>query len=315
MSKQEGAKRYPSVLAWLGVLLFSAISILLSYGPNAARGTPKLYDYATEPIVQHSMVTNPPGYPSGMYFISESYKIDGRPLVYEPKDVHYVLPFSTFSNTVCTAAGNLAFVNPIPGKKNPVICLTGRNARFSSELGEYRKESRLTLLNDDKLLITGGYKLDGTPSDTIDIFDTLKMKFEPSLGKLNIARAEHSVAKLNNGNILVAGGITTKDLSDSGFNYTSTIELIDLTKKTITLVGQMHQARANAAMNVIGIDKCVIRNGQFLDKDTAQADKSNPNNIEAWEMYEGKTSASKKGPYPPQSYIWCLMELRKKYLK
>ncbi len=312
MSNKPASKPYPYLIACLCAISFAAVAILLNYGPNVPRGTPKLYDYATEQIIQHSMVTNPPGYPNGMYFTSESYKIDGRPLVYEPKDVHYLLPFSTFSNVVCTQSGNLAFINPVPNKKNPIICFSGTNARLSSELSEYRKDSRLTVLDDGNLLITGGFKSDGAPSDTIEIFDTHQMKFKPNFGRLNIARANHSAAKLNNGKVLIAGGITNKNSSDSGFDYTSTLELIDPSNKTITLVGQMHQARANAAMNVIGMDKCVIRHGQFLDKNTAPMDKTNPNNIEAWEMYEGKTSASAKYPYPPQSYIWCLMQYLKK---
>lgn len=286
--------------------------ILVFAAQNVTRGTPHLYDYATEQIVQHAMINNPPGYPLGMYFISESYKIDGKPLIYEPKEVYYHLPFPTFSNVVCTPSGNLAFINPIPKKKNPVICFSGLNARFSPELKEFRKDSQLTVLADGRLLITGGFKIDGQPSDTIEIFDTHKMKFEEPFGKLNIARANHRATCLRNGKVLVVSGTTTKELSDAGDDYTSTIELIDPARKTITLIGQLYQARTHAMIDAVGIDKCIIRHGKFVDKNTAARERENPNNIEAWEIYTGKVSESPKYPYPFTSWLWYLSHVLNK---
>lgn len=290
----------------LGAFSLLGLVGLIYFANDVTRGTPHLYDYATDQVIQHAMVMNPPGYPQGCYFTSETYKIDGKPLMFEPTEMYYHIPIPTFSNVVRTQSGNLAFINPIPNKKNPVICFSGINARFSPELKELHKDGRLTVLSDGKLLVTGGFKMDGKPSDTIEILDPHKMKFEPVFGKLNIGRANHTAVCLRNGKVLIISGTTTKELSDAGDDYTSTVELIDVPNKTVTLVGQLYQARTNACINVLGVDKCIIRNGKFVDKNTSAQEKDNPNNIEAWEVYSGKTTASPKYPYPAKNWLWYL---------
>ncbi len=124
--------------------------------------------------------------------------------------------------------------------------------------------------------------------------------------KLNVARAEHTARKLNNGNVLVAGGTTTNELSDSGADYTSTLELIDIQNKSATLIGQMRQSRAIPMLEPIGIDKCIIRHGKFLDTNNNPTEAKLPMNLEAWEIYTGKTTKSYRRPYPMQSWLWCL---------
>ncbi len=292
----------------LVVIAFAGIAVFICSVQNVDRGTPQLYDYATDEIKQHAMVPAPPGYPMGMYITSQDYKIDGKPLIYSPSEMHYMIPIHTFSNTIMLPNGNLLTVTHGPGNKGHVLSfcnLLGTILRRSKVLDPDREDCQLTLLADGRVLVSGGCTEDGIVLSSIQIFDPHTMNLE-EFAKLNVARAEHTARKLNNGNVLVAGGTTTNELSDSGADYTSTLELIDIQNKSATLIGQMRQSRAIPMLEPIGIDKCIIRHGKFLDTNNNPTEAKLPMNLEAWEIYTGKTTKSYRRPYPMQSWLWCL---------
>lgn len=77
-----------------------------------------------------------------------------------------------------------------------------------------------TLLDNGKLLITGGVNNNHVPIAKSEIYDPVKNKFKLGASML-IPRYKHQSIKLSNGKVLIVGGI----LNDSSKKYKSTIEI------------------------------------------------------------------------------------------
>ena len=72
-----------------------------------------------------------------------------------------------------------------------------------------------TLLNDGRVLITGGKVISGKKYvvlNTAEIFDPKTNKFIPLKNKMKFARFDHSTITLKNGNVLIIGGNDYKKL-------------------------------------------------------------------------------------------------------
>jgi Galactose oxidase, central domain len=83
-----------------------------------------------------------------------------------------------------------------------------------------------TLLNNGKVLITGGFGSGGCPGAalaTAEIFDSSSGTFAPTKGPMNNARALHSATLLRNGTVLIAGGID----ADCAGDVIATAEIFD----------------------------------------------------------------------------------------
>lgn len=90
-------------------------------------------------------------------------------------------------------------------------------------------DSELTLLNDGRVLITGGRDKNKKLSDRSDIFDPDKSAIL-SCGRLLIPRFHHSAVQLKNGKVVVAGGKTV-DFATDPKQVLDSVEVLDLETK------------------------------------------------------------------------------------
>lgn len=116
-----------------------------------------------------------------------------------------------------------------------------------------------TLIDDDKIIIIGGYDNYGNFINEIEIYDH-KDKIASLAGKLNIARYKHSAVKLLDGSILITGGY-------SEFGVLNNAEIYDPYTKKSKTINKMNYKRAEHR-SFISSDERVYIIGGYDDKET-----------------------------------------------
>lgn len=146
-----------------------------------------------------------------------------------------------------------------PSKENPfdpdsglgiylnILGLLPYNFSYTGTMKQARTGHTATLLNDGRVLITGGYLTGSTTTvaNTAELYDPVTGTFS-SAGNMSSARVEHSATLLPNNTVLIAGG-TSSGFSNSGL---ATAETFDPTTNAFTATaGNMPGAfRAHAAV-------------------------------------------------------------------
>lgn len=92
-----------------------------------------------------------------------------------------------------------------------------------------------TLLDNGKVLITGGFVSKGGALSSVELFDPTNNTFI-SAKSLTVARASHTATLLPNGKILIAGGYNG--------DYLDSVEIFDLTTNRFISAGRMVTARS-----------------------------------------------------------------------
>jgi hypothetical protein len=115
-----------------------------------------------------------------------------------------------------------------------------------------------TLLATGMVLITGGQSetQDGTliAQATVELYDPVAGTFSPT-GSLNTARHNHAATLLNNGQVLIAGGV------DGSSNVLGTAELYDPTTGTFTLTGSLNTVRWNHTATLLNDGTVLVAGG------------------------------------------------------
>ncbi|QCO37972.1 Kelch repeat-containing protein [Leptospira interrogans] len=107
------------------------------------------------------------------------------------------------------------------------------------------------LLQDGKILITGGSNEDGT-SDSIQILDTTFTEISP---KMSVSRQFHTGTVLNNGNVLIAGGRTSNVVHLEA-------EVFDPNSNSLSSTGSLFQQRYDATSHPLQNGKVLILGGR-----------------------------------------------------
>ena len=117
---------------------------------------------------------------------------------------------------------------------------TGLFTATSNGLSVARGYATSTVLTSGKVLIAGGgdYNDGGAASAAADIFDPATGLFSATTSTMNAARHGATATLLNNGKVLIAGGIA----SNSQVRL-ATAELYDPATNTFSYTGSMHVAR------------------------------------------------------------------------
>jgi hypothetical protein len=114
-----------------------------------------------------------------------------------------------------------------------------------------------TLLNDGRVLVTGGHEKQGSMLSTAEIYDPASGQFTAT-GQMTTKRVGHSATLLPNGKVLIAGG------SDSEFFFgaLSSAELYDPIAGTFTPAGEMTAKRLAHKATLLKNGKVLITGGQ-----------------------------------------------------
>jgi hypothetical protein len=123
-----------------------------------------------------------------------------------------------------------------PGTQDAVAIFKPTSSNFSPSvnLEEGRAEHTATLLNDGRVLITGGNYTDfcnygGYTFDSALVFDPTNSSYSPEL-PMREARTGHSATLLTDGKVLVAGSLA---------------ELFDPSNSTFVITGDPNASRGN----------------------------------------------------------------------
>jgi subtilisin family serine protease len=120
-----------------------------------------------------------------------------------------------------------------------------------------RSKHASTLLNNGKILITGGVNGQGTPLNTAEVYDPVTGMFTPT-GTMSLARQQHAAALLSdNTKVLVAGGTATSTGSE---------EIYDIATGTFSgTIGSLDYGaeRINPATTVLNSGKILFMGGEI----------------------------------------------------
>ena len=111
-----------------------------------------------------------------------------------------------------------------------------------------------TLLNDGKLLVTGGLDTNGKPISAAELYDPATKDFSRT-GSMGIARAEHTATLLKDGTVLVTGGI------DATGNALTTAELYDPATGNFSRTSRMASARFHHTATLLKDGKVLVTGG------------------------------------------------------
>jgi hypothetical protein len=128
----------------------------------------------------------------------------------------------------------------------------------TSSMTAARNWHTATLLNDGTVLIAGGlstYNVLTSALNTAEIYDTKTGIFTATNGPMNSQHAYHTATLLNNGKVLIAGGVDSTGLT------TASAELYDPVAKTFTALSGLVNGRDQHTATLLGDGTVLIAGG------------------------------------------------------
>jgi hypothetical protein len=124
--------------------------------------------------------------------------------------------------------------------------------RAISDMTTRRAAHTATLLDNGKVLVTGGFAGNGPSFSSTELFDPATARFSRA-PSMSAARASHTATRLPDGKVLVAGGYNG--------DYLSSAEVFDPATKRFELVGPMTMARSGHSATLLKSGKILITGG------------------------------------------------------
>jgi hypothetical protein len=207
------------------------------------------------------------------------------PFYMNTKTSHMVVPRSSCS-AFLLKDGRVVVIGQSKGKYDgedtsmTVEVYNPKTNKFSllGNLNQWRSRNSYTttLLNNGKILITGGQGPKGIYDSSAEIFDSNTGKSEYT-GDMNIPRSEHSATLLQNGKVLITGGFTSKGdirfpknriVCDPDFSESETCdqkylkaEIYDPATGKFSLAGKMVYPRNRHASKLLNDGNVLIAGG------------------------------------------------------
>lgn len=145
---------------------------------------------------------------------------------------------------------------PVP----PGVIPTAGQLRVSlGKLNVGRQGHRATLLNDGRVLITGGFSIGGSTTDTAEVYAEATQQFT-QLGATMVAeRASHTATRLLDGRVLLTGGWF--EGSPGINNVHASAEVFNPATNAFTAVGSMAKQRADHAALLLPDGRVLVTGG------------------------------------------------------
>jgi len=135
------------------------------------------------------------------------------------------------------------------------ILVAQNGFKVSSNLASERRFHDATLLQDGRVLVTGGTDQYGTSLSSAELYDANARTFSAATTMI-FARGCHSGTRLNDGRVLIVGGFDS-----TGSGSLATAELFDPTTATFTRTGDMAAARACPTATLLEDGRVLIIGG------------------------------------------------------
>ena len=155
-------------------------------------------------------------------------------------------------------ANTFRFFTEIPAP--PGFMPTADQLRISlGKLNVGRQGHRATLLDDGRVLITGGFSINISTTDRAEVYIENVQQFVELTNRQVHDRASHTATKLNDGRVLLAGGWFE---GSPGINSVrNSAELFNPVTNTFTRVGDMTKQRADHAALLLPDGRVLITGG------------------------------------------------------
>ncbi len=206
---------------------------VLVAGPTSNGSSLELYDPATGAFTPTADVNTAGGYGSTATLLN-----DGR-----------VLVTGVLNNSNGTRATSAGLYDPVTGTVTPTGSMTTTRLRGFTA----------TLLNNGKVLVTGGVGGNSAPYDILasaELYDPATGTFTAT-GNMVYYHVEHTATLLNNGKMLIAGSgpANGNNLSSNG------AELYDSATGTFTATGAMTAGRGDHTATLLNNGKVLVAGG------------------------------------------------------
>jgi hypothetical protein len=127
-----------------------------------------------------------------------------------------------------------------------------------------------TLLNDGTVLVTGGITdKSGDVTDTAELFDPTDFLYTELSSTMTTPRAGHTATLLNDGTVLIAGGLTGTGASLSGLN---SAEIYNPITQTFSAVGNLSDNRSFQTASLLDDGTVLIAGGANGNADVTFSD-------------------------------------------
>jgi len=118
-----------------------------------------------------------------------------------------------------------------------------------------------TLLQDGRVLISGGLNVKGTGNPPAEIYDPATGIFS-EVGRLNYARFDHTATLLGNGEVLIAGGA---QVIGKRIEVTSNAETFDPATQTFQPAGSLHTPRHKHSAITLASGRVLLMGGTDIN--------------------------------------------------
>jgi hypothetical protein len=176
-----------------------------------------------------------------------------------------------------TGSGGPVAISATSGSITGSTTLTVTNpggSSFAGNMATARDPHTATALVNGKILIAGGYGAGGVVQSSAELYDPsglLGVYSTSPTGGMSTPRAYHTATLLNNGKVLIVGGL------DSGYNALATAELYDPPSGTFSSTGSLGTAREGHTATLLNDGTVLIVGGGsggfssgIIDLDTAE---------------------------------------------
>jgi len=221
-----------TVRDWHTATLLNNGMVLIAGGANhgGTLASAELYDPTTETFTATGSMN------TGRYFATATLLNNGKVLI--------AGGFTTATDL--TVLGSAELYDPTTG----IFTITGS---LNTAVGQ----QAATLLNNGKVLISGGDTASFVPTTSAELYDPATETFSTT-GSANIARRFHTATLLNNGLVLIAGG------NGTDFNSLSSAELFDPVAETFSVTGSLNIARDTDTATLLNNGTVLIAGGETI---------------------------------------------------
>lgn len=157
------------------------------------------------------------------------------------------------ANALATGATTIgASIGSVSGSTS--LTVVSSPFTLTGQMNDGRFNQTATLLNNGKVLITGGTDSSAAATASAELYDPVAGTFT-SVGSMTAARQSHTATLLSNGEVLITGG------QDAQGNFLSSAEIYDPNTGMFAATGAMQQARSIHTATVLPNGKVLVAGG------------------------------------------------------
>jgi len=159
------------------------------------------------------------------------------------------------------ATGSL--ILPVPMATAELFVPLTRTVRSLPNMVVPRSEHRAVLLQDGRILITGGVSTGGVVTSSCEFFDPVTETFSPA-PSMNVQRSGHAITLLQSGRVLVSGGVRDWQNASAGAAFAAALKTANATAEVFDPVTNTWSSMIGMADRRLGHSQTLLLDGRVL---------------------------------------------------